>query len=123
MNIEDFPAANQAINTWLMSGDANALPDELKGKLNTVLATPVMPQRVSQFPELVYANAGDFSADAKALAADLCDFATSYGFYGLGEELRGTKISAVLRGGEVENAPAPKSEHVLSAAEEPLPQP
>jgi hypothetical protein len=113
MNIEDFPSANQAINTWLMSGDTASLTEEVRAHANQVLSTPVMPQRVSQFPELVYANADAFSPAARSLAADLCDFASSLGFFGLGDDLRGTRISAVLRGAELDEAPAPKPEYLI----------
>ena len=123
MSIVDFTAANTAINNWLMSGNAGGLSEEVQAKITPVLATPVMPERVSQFAEVIYANQDDCSASAPSLAADLCDFATGLGFYGLGEDQRGTKISAILRGTEVSEPPLPKSQHVASGPAGEVPPP
>lgn len=84
-------------------------------KFTAVVTNPAPAELASFFPEYIFANRNYFSAEAKARAADVCDYATGLGFYALGVDQRGEKISAILRGGSDANAPAPLPQFVPPA--------
>lgn len=111
--IKNFEEANVAIND-VYATTRDGLREELRDKLSKVISTAIMPEKVSHFAEIVYANQADFSTEIKAVAAEVCDFATSYGFYGLGEDDRGIGISTILNGGTLTEEPEPKSEFVVA---------
>ncbi len=115
MTIESFKDANLAI----LDVYADGLPDwthfQLE-KLRGIVASPIPPEQVSHFTEFAFANRAALSTNALALAAEVSGFAAANGFYGLGEDARGFRIAASLRGEEVPEPPEPKAEWI-----EPLP--
>lgn len=97
MNIETHAQANGAMmDFWYMVRDG--LPDRVKNPLHDAITSVIAPESVSHFTEIVFANREEFTAPEQAAAADVAEFAAFYGFYGLGEAMRGNKIVAVLRG-------------------------
>lgn len=103
--INDFNKANAVIlDFW--ADYRQDLDNSQSEKLLSILSSPVMPKKVSEFAEFVYANSDRFTPAAKLVAADICNFATQNGFYGLAADQRGSKIAAVLSGEEVKDAPA-----------------
>ena len=111
--------SHQEVNQVLMlcfTEHGSALSEDARNKFVEVATSPVAPEIAAQIPELIYARMDDFPTEFKIVAADVCDFATSLGFYGLGQNARGQKISALLRGRTVSSPPEPKSQFVVASA-------
>lgn len=109
MNIEDFGQANMAMMTFWF-GVKDTLPDRVAEPLQNAVSSVIPAESVSHFTEIVYANREEFTADQLEAAADVAEFAGFYRFYGLGDDMRGGKIAAILRGEEVPgDAPAVNS--------------
>lgn len=121
--IDNFSAANSALSNLMMMGKFAGLPDALSEKLMSVVNSPIQPEKVANFLEVVYANADEFNDDVKAVAIDIGNFALGYGFFGLGENQRGSKMIAVLNGETVEDAPEPLASMVIDTVEPELPEP
>lgn len=96
MKVNSFADANLLIarNYAAMSA---ALGGEAKAALDAVVGTPVMPEKVARFLELAYAQGDRLPKALREAAADIGDFATANGFYGLGEDRRGAKMATALR--------------------------
>lgn len=124
MNIEDFGAANLAMMAfWFAVRDE--LPDRIKEPLEKAVSSVVPAESVSNFTEIVFANREEFTADQLEAAADVAEFAGFYRFYGLGDDMRGGKIAAILRGDEVPGEPpVPNSRFAFPepAEEPPVPE-
>lgn len=80
----------------------------LAERFHAVISAPVAAERTSQFLELCYANRTALPADVLEAAADIGEFASNLGFYGLSVNGRGSNMVAILRGAVVENEPAAK---------------
>lgn len=100
MQIEDFSAANMAMMQFYF-GVQDTLPDRIKEPLQKAVSATVPAESVAHFTEIVFANREEFTAEQQAAAADVAEFAAFYRFYGLGDDMRGGKIAAMLRGEEV----------------------
>lgn len=72
-----------------------------------VVTATVHPAKVSQFLELCYAHRDSLPRNVLEAAADVGVFAATMGFYGLGQDGRGAKMVAVLRGEDVADPPVP----------------
>lgn len=125
MQITSIETANIAIMT-AYAGEVSNLEPELAQSLTGLLATPIAAKRISQFVEVVYARQDEVSEVTKLAAADVCDFASIVGMFGLGQNERGLKISQILRGQTVADAPVPvaayaaqEDEHEIEIPDEP----
>lgn len=111
-NIEDFAGASLVI-TRLYAEVRAALPsDKAREALDRIVSAPVLPERVSEFFELGYAVRESLSASQRAEIADVGRFAWMHGFWGLGENNRGSRMETLLRGG---NLPASVDAPEISA--------
>lgn len=97
----DFAQANALmLQTYAAISSAATTPAELEQveQLTAIMAGLVQPEKVSEFFEFGYAKAETFSAPIQAAFADVGEFATRAGFYGLAQNGRGTAMQQVLRG-------------------------
>lgn len=106
MAIESITAANSAMTTiYLTSMTADPeLDPETRSQWLEIFSVPVAPQAISEFGEFIYARSDEFSSDTKAAAAEVMDFATMMGWWELGKDLRGFKISKLFRGQTITGA-------------------
>lgn len=77
-----------------------------------VATATVHPAKVSQFLELCYAHRDSLPRNVLEAAADIGAFAATMGFYGLGQDGRGARMVAVLRGEDVADPPVPADRYV-----------
>lgn len=99
--IEDFAGAGLAI-AQLYAGAREALPEGgARDALDRIVSSTVPPERVSELFELGYAMREHLSAGQRADIADIGRFAWMNGFWGLGENNRGSRMETVLRGGKL----------------------
>lgn len=94
----------------------------IAGKILEIASKMVMPEASSQFAEFVYARADEFTDEQRELAADIAAWAGNEGFWGLGVDMRGSKIAAVLRGQEVADPPSPSAEFTPPPPPEDMPE-
>lgn len=106
MKIESFADVNLA-TMQVFASDRAGLGEDTQKHFDRVVTSPIAPEVAAHFGEVIYAHQEGFSNDSKALAADVCDWATSQGFYGLRENNRGQLIASVLRGENVPEAQRP----------------
>lgn len=117
MTIESFKDANLAILDFYADGLSHLTPFQLE-KLRGIIASTIPPEQVSHFTEFAYANHASLTSVGETLAASVAGFASANGFYGLGENSRGFRIAAALRGETVPELPEPKAEWIELASEE-----
>lgn len=93
--------------------------DETKvAQVNAIYGTVILPEKVSEFFELIYANQEDLPAAVKEAGADVGNFAWVNGFWGLGQDGRGSRMERVLRGqalGKNQVAPEPSAKYAPAA--------
>lgn len=120
---EGIGDASTAVRNWLIRNE-DQLPAHLKDGLMHRTATGTSPvDLIVDFTEAVYANEGEFKAEAKKLAAAAAVVCEANGFHGLGQDHRGSRIAKILTGEKLakESTPEPASQHlkpVEPAAEE-----
>lgn len=120
MTIESFKDANLAILDFYEGGLADWTPFQIE-KLRGIISSPIPPEQVSHFTEFVYANRASLQPSMLVLAADVAGFAAANGFYGLGEDARGFRIAAALRGEAIPELPEPKADWVELASDDQKP--
>lgn len=90
---------------------------ELSNEYLRVINSPIPPEKVSHYVELVYANINENPPqEILDTAASISAFATSLGFYGLSENDRGFNITKALRGLGVSSSSLPESHTNLRGA-------
>ena len=99
------------VRRWLIQNEAK-LPEHLKDRLTAVANEPSPVTVVTTFAEAVYANEKDFNAEAKDIAAGVAVVCETFGFHGMNEDARGSRIAQALRGTKLAKgkAPEPKTE-------------
>jgi len=102
--LSDIPAALSAINTYLIASAA-ALPAPARAAIarSAGQASPV--DTIVQTGELLYGLGDGGTAETRALAARLIEFATRYGWHELSADSRGARIMAALLRDLGEDAP------------------
>ena len=97
-----------------LGGDEDAL-----AQLNAVFGAVVLPEKISEFFEFTYARRADLPAVIKEAGADVGHFAWLNGFWGLGENGRGSRMERVLRGQSLskgEEVPEPSAKYAAATA-------
>ena len=97
MPVSDFMTANRAV-----SGLIRSLPQALADELADATATPVPPEALVNASELLFARRADLTAADAETAAEVVEFCTQNGWYGLGVANRGGLMAAALRRGGVQ---------------------
>lgn len=106
MAIDSLASANLAMmKVW--AADRAGLSDKQKDGFEAAITSPVAPEAIAYFVEFVFANQGDFCKESRDVAAEVTDFAAAHRFYGLGDDARGNKIAASLRGKPAKDDPEP----------------
>lgn len=122
MEIASFSDANVAISgAYLAVRDAVA--PELQAALDSVIGSPVPPERVSHFLEFAYANGGSLDLATRQTAANIGRFAAQNGFYGLGVDQRGLKMCQALERTTFSYGAADPTPDSRFVAPEPAPEP
>jgi hypothetical protein len=106
MSIEN-PQEARAAMTSIWADAKSEIPQDDTDKLLELTTATVIAEAASHFVEFIYARREHIPEAICAAAANVCDYATSMQFYGLGEANRGGKISIILRGGSTPDAPEP----------------
>lgn len=111
----DFGQANlimaQAFPALISALASNA---EAMEQVNAIFGTVILPEKVSEFFEFAYANRETLPQDIKTAAADVGNFAWVNGFWGLGQDGRGSRMERLLRGqalGKNEEVPEPSAKY------------
>jgi hypothetical protein len=111
-------AADEIRRHFLVNEEA--LPEHLANKIRPHVGTGASPvDLVVCFVEGVFANAADVSAEAKKLASGGAALAETFGFHGMNEAGRGSKIAQVLDGQQVPDVPEPKDDYAAPMPPEP----
>lgn len=123
MQVTSFADADQLIlTTYAAAAAAFTTLDKLELYQSVVTAT-THPEKVSQFLELCYAQREHLPQNVLDAAADVGAFATTMGFYGLGQDERGIKMVSALRGEEVQDLPEPVERFVSTPPVDEAPEP
>lgn len=116
VTFEGIAAAADAVRPLVINRSAG-LPQPIADKLVPMAGTGSSPvDLIVGFAEAVYSNPAAKKA-AKDIAGGCAVLAEQFGFHGMAEESRGSKIAAILDGRDVANAPVPKSEWAEAPAE------
>jgi shikimate 5-dehydrogenase len=120
MTMRNFPgiaAAADAARACLIGG-STGLPDGTAEKLAPAAATGGSPVDLTVgFAEAVYANSEAASEEAREIAAGCAVLAETFGFHGLNQDGRGSRMALVLDGQDIEEAPEPKDEWAAPSEE------
>lgn len=73
------------------------VPSDVRDKLRELLLQPSPVAAVAEAVELIYARREEVPPELATIAADAAVFCASFGFHGLNEEARGSKIALVLK--------------------------
>jgi len=112
ITFEGIADAADQTRRWLILNDAD-LPAHIAARMDALTSTGTSPVAlVCTFVEAVYANQDEFSAEAKELAAAAAVVCETFGFHGMAEDHRGSRINKLLTGGSLTeaNTPVPKAE-------------
>lgn len=111
----DFAQANLIMAQAFPALLAAFADDETKvAQVNAIYGTVILPEKVSEFFEFIYANQEDLPAAVKEAGADVGNFAWVNGFWGLGQDGRGSRMERVLRGQTLtksEEVPEPSAKY------------
>src|SRR5688500_12996588 len=94
---EGIAAAADAVRLYMLTAPKTKIPEEVKKKVNPHVGTGSSPvDLVVNFTEAVYANADSVQDEAKEIASGCAILAEGYGFHGMNEKARGSKIASIL---------------------------
>ena len=121
----DFNAAFRVIAASFAAMESAVTDAAQRSQIDRIATSPDVcpPEKVAMFFEWAYGNRAALSADQRAAAADVGNYAWTNGFYGLGVANRGQLIEQELRGllPAGATAPDPLPQFVPTAAA-PAPQ-
>lgn len=115
---EGIGDASTAIRKFLIQNE-DKLPDHLRDRLSRLTDTGTSPVDLTvTFVEAVYANQRDFKAEAKKLAAAAAVVCETFGFHGMNEGQRGSKVAKILTGEKMAKAHQPEAKADLQTKPE-----
>jgi len=113
--VTDFAQANLIMAQAFPALLTAFADDETKAaQVNAIYGTVILPEKVSEFFEFAYANRETLHAAVKEAAADAGNFAWVNGFWGLGQDGRGSRMERLLRGQALsknEEVPEPSAKY------------
>lgn len=104
--ITTFSEANLAIASTYLSLK-ETLPSEAESLLDEIVGHPILPAKVSGFLELGYKYRDLLTDTQKQTVTEVGQFAYEHRFYGLGQDEKGYKMIAVIKGDMTEEQAFP----------------
>lgn len=117
MTVISIAEANDAMNEFFFAVRPK-LDERLEQLLRDAKNSPIPPESLTTFVEIVYANHEIFTTEELAPVADVAEFGGNFMFLTL-RDMRGNKIAAFLRGEAVEDMPEPEQRYAPPPEEEP----